>query len=270
MNTAYWINHFQTNTRRNDSMQLPACPSELPDAIRLPLGRSLAIFQLGESGGGSRLKRYARQITPLDQFAGYQRAIDLFVAEEQSHAALLGRLLGHLRIPMLKKQWTNSIFRWLRNLVNLEFNIQVLLTAELVAEVYFGMLYLRSSDAAVCQVSHKLLRDEMKHLEFQRQFLAERLQELTPAARALWRVQFRLIHRISAAIVSWDHRTCLRAMQVTPADFRSRCTRSLERFMDRLEQLTTHLTTASTFAPGSQMPHLPLGPTNRDFSRPEL
>ncbi len=240
MNTQYWIQHYQSNTHLNDDMQLPLGDCELPDAIRQPIARSLAIFQLGESGGGTRLKRYARVIAPHGQFQGYQRAIDLFVAEEQSHAALLGRLIAHLGQPMIKKQWTNSIFRWLRNLVNLEFNIQVLLTAELVAEVYFGMLYLRCADPAVRQVSIKLLRDEMKHLEFQRQFLAERLQGFTPAARRVWFVQFSLIHRFVAFVVSWDHRTCLRAVHVSPAAFRARCAQSLERFTSRLQAKISH------------------------------
>ena len=239
MNTQFWINHYEANTRLNDTMKLPDEPCVLPEAIRAPIARSLAVFQLGESGGGTRLKRYAKVIAPLTQFTGYQRAIDLFVAEEQSHAALLGRLIEHLKQPPLQKQWTNSIFRWARNLVNLEFNIQILLTAELVAEVYFGLLYLRCADPAVKQVSHKLLRDEMKHLEFQRQFLAERLQEFSPALRHLWCLQFRLIHRFVAAVVSWDHRDCLKAIEVSPAAFRSRCTQSLERFMDRLETKIT-------------------------------
>ena len=239
MNTQYWINHYEANTCLNDTMKLPDEPCVLPEAIRAPIARSLAVFQLGESGGGTRLKRYAKVIAPLTQFTGYQRAIDLFVAEEQSHAALLGRLIEHLKQPPLQKQWTNSIFRWARNLVNLEFNIQILLTAELVAEVYFGLLYLRCADPAVKQVSHKLLRDEMKHLEFQRQFLAERLQEFSPALRHLWCLQFRLIHRFVAAVVSWDHRDCLKAIEVSPAAFRSRCTQSLERFMDRLETKIT-------------------------------
>ena len=235
MNTPYWIQYYEANTRLNDTMTLPAEPCLLPETVRAPIARSLAVFQLGESGGGTRLKRYAKVIAPLTQFTGYQRAIDLFIAEEQSHAALLGRLIAHLKQPPLQKQWTNSIFRWARNLVNLEFNIQILLTAELVAEVYFGLLYLRCADPAVKQVSHKLLRDEMKHLEFQRQFLAERLQEFSPALRRLWCLQFRLIHRFVASVVSFDHRDCLQAIDVSPAVFRNRCTQSLERFMDRLE-----------------------------------
>lgn len=236
MNTQHWINHFETNTRLNHELQLPDAPCVLPDEVRIPLARSLAIFQLGESGGGTRLRRYTRSIASLESLKGYQRAVDLFVAEEQSHAALLARTVTHLRCTLLKKQWTNSVFRWLRDLVNLEFNIQVLLTAELIAEVYFGLLTLRCSDPVVQTVAKKLLRDEMGHLSFQRDFLFERLKTLTPAMQRLWRWQFQFIHFATAIVVAWDHRDCLRTLNVTPADFRARAVQCWQTFQSRLER----------------------------------
>lgn len=236
MNTQHWINHFETNTRLNHELQLPGAPCTLPDHVRAPLARSIATFQLGESGGGTRLRRYTRSIASLENLKGYQRAVDLFVAEEQSHAALLARTVTHLRGTLLTKQWTNSIFRWLRDLVNLEFNIQVLLTAELIAEVYFGLLALRCTDPVVQTVAKKLLRDEMGHLSFQRDFLFERLQTLTPATQRLWRWQFLAIHFATACVVSWDHRDCLRSIGVSPADFRARAVRCWESFQSRLER----------------------------------
>lgn len=236
MNTQHWIQHFETNTRLNHEMRLPEVPCALPEESRAPLAQSLAIFQLGESGGGTRLRRYTRSIATLEQLRGYQRAVDLFVAEEQSHAALLARTVTHLHGPLLQKQWTNSIFRWMRDLVNLEFNIQVLLTAELIAEVYFGLLALRCADPVVQTVAKKLLRDEMGHLSFQRGFLFERLKTLTPATQRLWRWQFQLIHVATAAVVAWDHRACLRSMGVSPADFRARAARCWQSFQARLEK----------------------------------
>lgn len=201
-----------------------------------PPGEITRTFQLGESGGGTRLRRYTRSIATLENLRGYQRAVDLFVAEEQSHAALLARAVTHLRGTLLRKQWTNSIFRWLRDLVNLEFNIQVLLTAELIAEVYFGLLALRCSDPVVQTVAKKLLRDEMGHLSFQRDFLFERLKTLTPAMQRLWRWQFQFIHLATAFVVAWDHRDCLHSLGVTPADFRSRAVRCWNVFQTRLER----------------------------------
>lgn len=236
MNTQHWIQHFEANTRLNHSLALPACDCPLPHKEREALARSLATFQLGESGGGTRLRRYTQSIPSLGTLKGYQRAVDLFVAEEQSHAALLARTVEHLRGTLLQKQWTNSIFRWMRDLVNLEFNIQVLLTAELVAEVYFGLLSLRCTDPVVQTVARKLLRDEMGHLSFQRDFLFERLKTLTPAMQRLWRLQFQLIHHATAAVVAWDHRDCLRVLKITPAEFRARAVRCWQSFQMRLER----------------------------------
>ncbi len=236
MNTQHWIQHFEANTRLNHELKLPEATCELPEQPRAALARSLAIFQLGESGGGTRLRRYTRSIASLERLQGYQRAVDLFVAEEQSHAALLARTVAHLRGTLLQKQWSNSIFRWLRNLVNLEFNIQVLLTAELIAEVYFGLLSLRCSDPVVQTVARKLLRDEMGHLSFQRDFLFERLISLTPAMQRVWRLQFRMIHLATAWVVSWDHSDCLRALDVTPSAFRARAAQCWVNFQSRLER----------------------------------
>ena len=236
MNTQHWISHYEANTRLNHELQLPDTTCDFPEPTRTALVRSIAIFQLGESGGGTRLRRYTRSIASLESLKGYQRAVDLFVAEEQSHAALLARTVRHLRGTLLQKQWTNSIFRWMRDLVNLEFNIQVLLTAELIAEVYFGLLSLRCSDPVVQTVAKKLLRDEMGHLSFQRDFLFERLKTLTPAVQRLWRWQFQAIHLATACVVSWDHRDCLRSLNITPTDFRSRAVRCWQSFQSRLER----------------------------------
>ncbi len=236
MNTQHWIRHFEAGTRLNRDLALPDNPCVLPEPQRAALVRSLAIFQLGESGGGTRLRRYTRSIATLENLRGYQRAVDLFVAEEQSHAALLARVVAHLNGTLLQKQWTNSIFRWLRDLVNLEFNIQVLLTAELIAEVYFGLLAVRCNDPVVRTVARKLLRDEIGHLAFQREFLFERLRTLTPATQRLWRLQFQIIHRITAVVVAWDHRPALRSLGIRPADFRSRAATARNRFQSRLEK----------------------------------
>ncbi len=252
MNTQHWITHFEANTKLNNELSLPEVPCPLADDARASIARSISIFQLGESGGGTRLRRYTRSIATLENLRGYQRAVDLFVAEEQSHAALLARTVLHLRGTLLKKQWSNSIFRWMRDLVNLEFNIQVLLTAELIAEVYFGLLALRCSDPVVQIVAKKLLRDEMGHLSFQRDFLFERLKTLTPAMQRLWRWQFRAIHAATAIVVAWDHRSCLRAIHVTPADFRARAARCWESFQSRLER---RLNAAESITPNRCSPH---------------
>lgn len=234
MNTQAWIHHFQTNAAVHEQIRFEDKVCTLPDSAREHVARSLAIFQLGESGTGSRLRRYAREVAPLENFRGYQRAIDLFICEEQAHSRLLARLVQHLGGTLLEKQWTNSVFRRFRFLVNLEFAIQVLLTAELIAEVYYGTLYLRVPDAGVQSACRQILRDEMRHLDFQRQFLAERVVTFGPVGRYLWQAQFRVIHAITSRVVAWDHRHCLKAIGMTVGAFAERCDEARERFDKRL------------------------------------
>jgi hypothetical protein len=128
MNTAHWIHHFTANTTLNTTLPLPGDATPLSGSNLQAVAASLATFQLGESGGGTRLKKYVLRAGPRHGLTGYADAVDCFVKEEQSHGALLARVVHHLGGTLLTKQWTNSVFRWLRNLVNLEFNIQILLT----------------------------------------------------------------------------------------------------------------------------------------------
>jgi rubrerythrin len=237
MNTAHWIRHFEQNTPLNDALPLPESPSGLPEAVRRPLAESLAVFQLGETGGGTRLRRHAAGLAREAGWAGYPRAVDRFIAEEQSHARLLARLVAHLGGRLRRKQWSNGLFRRVRGLAGLEFAIQMLLTAELVAEVYYGTLFLRCPDPAVRAVAGKILRDEVQHLAFQREFLAARLARLTPAAQRLWSWQFAAVHAFTAAAVAWDHRHCLRVLGVESAEFRRRATAARAAFVRRLERL---------------------------------
>lgn len=237
MNTRHWIQHFELNTPLNDALPLPEVESPLPEAVRRPLAESLAVFQLGETGGGTRLRRYAAGLAREAGWTGYPRAVDRFIAEEQSHARLLARLVAHLGGRLKEKQWSNGLFRRLRGLAGLEFAIQMLLTAELVAEVYYGTLFLRCTDPAVRAVAGKILRDEMQHLAFQREFLAARLARLTPPAQRLWAWQFAAVHALTAAAVAWDHRRCLRALGLEPAEFRRRAAAARAAFARRLQRL---------------------------------
>jgi hypothetical protein len=257
MNTARWIRHFRENTQHNSRLPLPDGPASLPEPERLAVAASLAVFQLGESGGGTRLLHWHARCHALRHVSGLEDALHAFVAEEQGHAALLARVLEHLHQPRFRKQWTNSIFRWLRNAVNLEFNMQVLLTAELIAEVYYGLLHLRCRDAVVGTAAGKILRDEMQHLAFQREFLVERLRRTGPWFRRFWRLQFRFIHAVTSRVVAWDHRRCFRALGLTPHEFVHRAGAARRHFERRLETMLRKnalpVTAAAIQSPGGRL-----------------
>ena len=93
-------------------------------------------FQLGESGHREQLLRKATRAGDPE----YLRAAELFVAEEQQHAALLLRLLGHLGGTPLRTHWSDVAFVRLRRLMGLRTELMVLTVAEVVALSYYGGL----------------------------------------------------------------------------------------------------------------------------------
>ncbi|MEY2599864.1 MAG: hypothetical protein RLZZ244_1048 [Verrucomicrobiota bacterium] len=236
MNTPYWIHHFETNTEKNRALEFPKTPCSLPEAVRKPLAKSLAVFQLGESGSGSRIRRCCHDARIGADLRGYPEAVDRFIKEEQSHSYLLARAVEHLGGRLLTKQWTNSVFQRLRFLLNLDFTIQMLLTAELIAEVYYGLLYLHCDDPVVRCLAQKILQDETRHLAFQRDFFRVRVARLSPVVRWFWRLQFRAVHALTVLVVAWDHRHALRALGLSPGAFRTRCGKAWQRFSARLER----------------------------------
>ena len=236
MNTHLWTEHFRANLRSFTEPSLPPGGCPLPDQIRRPLVRSLGIFQLGESGGGTRLMRYVRQVVNGERLRGYEDAVGFFIAEEQYHSDLLGRVVDYLGGERLQKQWSNSIFRWLRNHFGVEFNIQILLIAELIAEAYFGLFYRRCTDATLRACCHKILSDEMRHIDFHAEFLRERFEEKPAMWRTLWRAQFRVFNLAACALVAWDHRGCFRALGLSPWSFARMAAKTGSRFLRRLER----------------------------------
>ena len=77
------------------------------------------------------------------------------------------------RIPRVRRGWTDSVFRWLRNVVGtLEISIGVLVTAEIIAKVYYPALREASGSVVLRAICDQIIRDERKHVEFQTEQLA--------------------------------------------------------------------------------------------------
>jgi len=222
MNAHRWIRYFE-NHRHHHAAESYAWDTPPPDPARSniqALAASLAIFQLGESGGGSRLLRYARRLAGQDPgFSGYERAVGLFVSEEHAHAALLKQMVHRLGGTLLVKQWSNSVFRSIRSALGLEFNVQVLLSAELIARAYYSLLSRQAPDPVIQAACLRITRDEVGHIAFHVDFFRDRLAAW-PAWRALlWRIQFQALFRLAEAVVWWDHGPALRACGISRSIF---------------------------------------------------
>ena len=115
--------------------------ADLRDDERTLIGRSIAIFQLGESGEGRHLFRFVRAWAQRSGDDFYCEAARLHIAEEGRHSAVLRRFMNLNDIAALQAGSSNAIFKALRNaLGSLEISITVLVSAELIAKVYYPAL----------------------------------------------------------------------------------------------------------------------------------
>jgi hypothetical protein len=180
----------------------------VPEAVRPPLIASVRRFQLGESGDGQQLLRKAAQAGDPE----YLRAAELFVAEEQQHAALLLHLLGYLGGKPMRRHWSDAVFVRLRRLMGLRTELMVLTVAEVVALSYYGGLAATAPDSAVRAVAARIVADEHAHVRFQRHRLcagfADSGTPMRMLAFGLWWVT-----AIGAtAVVALDHGALLDAI----------------------------------------------------------
>ena len=204
-----WLNHFEYHAEHPRSI-----PAGLDDALRADerrlIASSIATFQLGEQSEGSTLARAAQRFAGSHQMPSLVRIMELCVREEQRHAALLRSFMEDHHIPPKSRDWTDHVFRRLRRLAGLELYLCVLITAELIGNVYYRAL----ASATECQrlrvLCRTLVADELVHVAFESQLLLA----LRGARRSWARAVVRLTHRAflagTACVVWWTHRSLLR------------------------------------------------------------
>ncbi len=240
-----WSDYFDRN--QADASSLPwHRPHQIPEAKRRPLVTSLAIFQLGESGEGSTLRRFAQRVSNDPQFEGYQVALTKFLGEENRHASTLSGLVQRLDGTLLDRQWSHGAFKKLRRLINLEFELQILMTAEFIAEAYYAILRDRAGDPVIERACERILRDEVGHLRFHGDFFATRQQTWHPVVRHLWAWQCHFIFLVTAHVVWFDHRACFQALGTTYGEFLGFGKRSIRAFMRRIVRQRTRIVEVGT------------------------
>jgi hypothetical protein len=204
-----WLNHFEHHARH------PRCiPHGLSDLLRADerrlIASSIATFQLGEQSEGRTLLRGAQRLARARRTPALVRIVELFIREEQRHAALLREFMEDHHIALKRTDWTDRVFRRVRQLAGLEFCLYILITAELI-----GIVYYRALEAATdCQRLRLLCRtfvsDELAHVGFQSQLLlALRAGRIAPL-QTLMRSAHRGFLAGTAGVVWLTHRSVLR------------------------------------------------------------
>jgi hypothetical protein len=182
-----WIDHFEQNATVHAHVDATIdfdgnCA--VPEAVRRPLIASVRRFQLGESSDGLQLLRKAARAGDPE----YLRAAELFVAEEQQHAALLLRLLGYLGGEPMRRHWSDAAFVRLRRLMGLRTELMVLTVAE------------------------RIVADEHPHVRFQQQRLQAGFARSGIALRSLAFGLWWLTAIGATVVVALDHGPLLRAI----------------------------------------------------------
>ena len=217
-----WLNHFEYHAEHPRHVNA-ALADVLTAAERQLIAGSIATFQLGEQSQGNTLLRAAQRFADARGLAGLVRIVELFIHEEQRHAALLRAFMEDHHIPLKTRDWTDRLFRRLRRLAGFELYLHVLITAELIGNVYYRAL----ADATGCQrlkvLCRTLVADELVHVAFESQLLLA-LDAARPRwARRLTRAAHRLFLTVTACTVWLTHRRLLRRCGYEARSFVRQC-----------------------------------------------
>ncbi|WP_133271843.1 ferritin-like domain-containing protein [Hymenobacter radiodurans] len=199
-----WANYFSANQNHLDNLSWDDTYRLTERELRA-IRYSLPQFQQGEHSEGKHLYQKAKDLGDPD----YVAAIRLFIREEQGHARVLGQYMAIHQLPRLcKSSGLDKVFRWLRQWASLEHTLRVLLTAEIIAAVYYQALYQATYSGLLQQICRRILRDEEMHLNFQ----CFTLTQITRGQSALRRWATRQAYRTLMAgttLVVWVtyHRT---------------------------------------------------------------
>ena len=208
-----WLNYYRHN--RESLLPIPwKLGAELNEAELAAVAASIQEFQLGESS-----EEFARR----EGLSAYAEAVKLFVAEEHRHARDLGRVLDLAGVPRLRKAWADSVFRRLRHLANLEMSIRVLITAEIIAKVYYAALRDATGSTVLRTLCEQITRDEREHVRFQCDYLAILQRKRGSALRLVVEWGQRSLYAGACWVVWKNHLRALRRGGMTLRRYRRRC-----------------------------------------------
>ena len=219
-----WLEHFRAN---EEPEPLPPAGLRLSGEERAAVVGSIQEFQLGENSEGKHLHRLAKGYAEKAGDGDYLLAVEYFIREEQRHAGYLRDFLVSEGFGTVGGSRVDTVFRGLRRAANLEVSIGVLVTAEIVAKVYYAALAGATRSPALRAICGRVSRDEEAHVRFQ----SERLAILRRGRSRPGMALTRLLHRAlfcGACLAVWRNHG--RAIRRGGLPFRAYLRRCREEF----------------------------------------
>lgn len=204
-----WLNHFEYHAGHPRSI-----PDGLPDLLtpeeRQRIASSIATFQLGEQSEGGTLLRATERFAGRHTVPSLVRITELFIHEEQHHAALLRGFMEDHGIALKRRDWTDRVFRRVRRLADLELYLRVLITAELIGIVYYRALEAATGCKRLQVLCRMLVNDERAHVGYESHLLLALRAGRPALLQALMRSTHRAFFACTASVVWLTHRPVLR------------------------------------------------------------
>jgi hypothetical protein len=225
-----WVLDFETARERRHAEGDPDWPG---GAILDPaVARSLQRFQLGESGDGANLAAKADRAGD----ASYAAAVRLFIAEEQSHARLLAKLLAAAGVRLISGHWSDLVFVRLRRALGLRLELMVLFVAEFIALFYYRACRDGAGDQLARDVAGRILADEERHVRFHTRQLQLSLARLPAVTRRPVCWAWLLLMTGTAVVVAFDHGAALARYGVGRPAFTGQVLRAFATAVTRIRQ----------------------------------
>ncbi len=208
--TAAWVDFFRGNALKERPIPW-AGGAEVTAAELAAIGRSLQAWQLGETSEGRHLRAAAARHAARVGDEDYPTAIDLFIREEQRHGEMLGRFLDLAGVGRLKADWGDRLFRAARYwLTDMEVWTTPVVMVETLAMVYYNAIRRATSSRLLRTLCSQILADEVPHVRFQCERLAQLLRDRPRLGFWLTMLVQRLGFLVVVLLVWLGHRRALR------------------------------------------------------------
>lgn len=221
-NLRVWLNHFEYHAEQPRGASGGPLSALRPEERRL-IARSMATFQLGEQSDGAGLLRAAYRFAAAHGDELLPRITELFIREEQRHARLLREFMEEHGIRAKGGHWTDAIFRRVRRLAGFELYLHVLITAELIGNVYYRALESVTGCQRLKVLCRTLIADELAHVGYESELILGLRARKCAVSRALIRLAHRAFFCGAASAVWISHRAVLRGAGHSAAGFLRCC-----------------------------------------------
>lgn len=216
--TQGWLSYFKANAPR--LLPVTAGPRTITEQEKQRISASIQKFQIGEASEGKCLRAKAEAFAAREGDPDYAQAIQYLIKEENRHSAYLGNFMRDNGIPKAKGTWTDGMFRWVRNLANLETSIRVLVSAELIALAYYRCLGKATGCRKLARICQRMLEEETEHVKFQMTTIHRINRRKFPLFAAWADIGHALLLFATIHVVWAEHKPVLETEYASCAEFR--------------------------------------------------